>query len=186
MHMLRTLSRALAIAVSSAWMLAPAVSSAGTLTCTPTSLSVAPDSQGNLAVSCTDAGGTTTPPPTTVCAITPATSSLTSLAGSTTVSVGLTANSACGTVSNWSVTGTGGTFSATSGSTTTLTLQAVASGGTAASYTVTATGSTSATASVTVNPVPRRRLLVPRSAARATRRRLSTFLGARSAAAMSA
>ena len=149
MHMLRTLSRASVIAASAAWMLAPTAASAGALTCTPTSLSVAPDAQGNLAVSCTDA--TTSPTGTCTFSVSPSTS-LTSTTAAT-VSATLTANSYCGT--SWSWSATGATFSDAAANPTTITLPAVATG-TAVAYTVGLSAPsgtpTSATKTITVNP----------------------------------
>ena len=151
MHMLRTLSRALAIAVSAAWMFAPGAASAGSLTCTSTSLFVSPNSDGTLSVSCTDS----TPPSTGTCSISvsPSTSLISTTAA--TVSATLTANSACGT--GWAWSATGATFSSTTTNPTNISLPAVATGGTATSYTVNLAASasgtaTSATRTITVNP----------------------------------
>ena len=145
MNMLRTLTRVVAIAVSAGWMLAPATSSAGTLSCTPTSLSVAPDSLGNLSVTCTDAGPT--PPSPSTCTLTPASS----VVGSGGTNLTLTASN-CGTLSGWAVT-SGATVTPVTATTASVSVPANL-GTSPLTYTVTVANSTTPTslsASVTVS-----------------------------------
>ena len=148
MHTLRTLIRVFAFAVSAAWMFGSATASAGTLTCTPTSLTVVPNSVGNLAVTCSDAG---TPPPTT-CLITVSPSSSLFSTTATTVVATLVPSAACGTITGWSAASSTAT---TTGTSSALTLPSVASGSAAVGYSVTVTVSGTAPTSptsVTVNP----------------------------------
>ncbi len=138
MHTLRTPIRVFAVAASVAWMFASATSSAGTLTCTPTSLTVVPNSLGNLAVTCADAG---TPPPTTSCTVAASPSLLASSGGF----VAITASN-CGTISSW----TGAQVSPGTAASFTDTLPPN-TGTTNATYTYTVTGTGSpTTASTTV------------------------------------
>lgn len=142
MHTFRTLIRVFAFAVSAAWMFGSATSSAGTLTCTPTSLTVVPNSLGNLAVTCTDAG---TPPPTTSCTVAASQTLLGSSGGFVTITA-----SNCGTISSWA-----GAVAVAPGSAASFTDTLPANTGatnTTYTYTVTGTGSpTTASTTVTVS-----------------------------------
>jgi hypothetical protein len=143
MHMLRNLSRALVVAMSAGWMLTPSTSAAGSLSCTPSSLSIGPDSQGNLTVTCT--APTTTPPTSCTVTATP------SLLGSSGGSVLVTATN-CGTISSW--TGAVAVTPGTSASFTDTLPPNTGATSTAYTYTVAGSGSPStASATVTV-PAP--------------------------------
>ncbi|MHB8723972.1 MAG: hypothetical protein ACYC9Z_01140 [Casimicrobiaceae bacterium] len=134
--------RVFAFAASAAWMFGSATSSAGTLTCTPTSLTVVPNSLGNLAVTCTDAG---TPPPTTSCTVAASQSLLASSGGSATITA-----TNCGTITSWT-----GAVTAAPGIAASFTDMLPANTGTTNStytYTVTGSGSpTTASTTVTVS-----------------------------------
>ena len=148
MQMLRTVSRALAIAVAAAWMLAPSASfgATNTYSCVASSFSANADGQGNLTVSCTDPAPTTS----TSCTVTPATSTLPSSGGT----VNLIASN-CGTAT-WSVSPTTATVTPTTTGAS-VSVPSNTGGTTSIPYTVTLNGTgtpASVTASITVSAPP--------------------------------
>lgn len=125
----------------------PTPALAGTLTCSPSTVSVSP-SGGNLLVTCTDAGGGST----STCSVTvsPASPPLTSAGGLVNVSA-----SNCGTISGWMVSpATSNSGTTATSFTDSLPATSTTTGAQTYTYTVTGTGSpTTAQASIVV-PAP--------------------------------
>src|SRR6476659_9532119 len=92
MYMNRSISRVLAAAVASAGFVAPMPVMGATLSCTSASFSATSDGAGNINVSCTPAGGGSTPS----CTVS-ASPTFVAAAGGT---VTLTASN-CGSISSW-------------------------------------------------------------------------------------
>jgi hypothetical protein len=87
MYMNRTISRVLAAAVASAGFAVPLPTIAGTISCTGATFSATPDGQGNITVSCTAPGTTTS-----TCSISVSPSVLTAAGGTVSVSTSCGAN----------------------------------------------------------------------------------------------